>query len=228
MLLGWGRHLNSDRLIKLPPDYLKSIATVSDRMPKLYYHPIKIARDFFWQRLAVLIELADQYVKERGRCLDFACGSGIFLPTLSRMFKRVVGIDLEMTEARRLVSDYRLNNIQLIEQDIATAQLDGQFSAIFAADVLEHFSDLALPVEKIKQWLKPDGVLLTSLPTENFFTRLTRLVGGHQKPWDHYYTGREVENFLLATGFTKMSGRLLVPIYPLYRISVWSRLCRKI
>ena len=217
-----GRYLPT-KLIIIPPGYLKSIAAVSDRMPRVYCNPIKIVRDFFWLRFSVLAELADRYVAKYDRCLDFGCGSGIFLPTLSKMFCEVVGIDLEMTEATRLVGDYHLNNVQLIEQDITATQLDDQFDAIFAADVLEHFSDLKLPVDKIKLWLKPDGSLLTSLPAENFFTRITRIVEGHRKPWDHYHTGREVEDFLSSQGFVRVAKRIVVPLYPLYPISVWRR-----
>jgi len=213
----------SSRLVKLSPSYLKSIATISDRMPKLYYHPIQIARDFFWLRLAVLAQLAQQYVAHKTSCLDFACGSGVFLPTLSAMFREVTGIDLEMTEARQIVAHYQLFDVKLVEADINLAQLDQQFDAIFAADVLEHFDDLQPPVAKISQWLKPDGVLLTSLPTENIFTRLTRLVGGHQKPWDHYHTGREVEQFLANHGFRRIVHRTVMSIFPLYYLGVWRK-----
>jgi len=223
VLLRPRRPLTGPRLVKLPPNYLRSIATVSDRMPKLYYHPIKLARDFFWLRLSVLAQLASEYAVRKDYCLDFACGSGIFLPTLSRMFKQVVGIDLEMTEAKQLAGDYQLPNVQLIEGDIATAELNRQFDAIFSADVLEHFSDLQLPVRQLKQWLGPEGVLLTSLPTENWLTRLTRIVGGYKKPWDHYHTGREVENFLTASGFIKIASRIVVPLFPLYYLGVWRK-----
>lgn len=211
------------KFVKIPPDYLASIATVSERMPNLYCHPLKVARDFFWLRLRGLYQLARRYVRGRDRCLDFACGSGVFLPTLSTMFREVVGIDLEMAEAQTLTNHYQLPNVELIKGDINMLEMGSQFDAIFAADVLEHFADLDLPVTKIKQWLKKDGLLLTSLPTENIFTRLTRLIGGYQKPWDHYHTGREVEQFLSNHGFIKLAARTVLPLFPLYYLGAWRR-----
>lgn len=179
------------QLIKLSAKYLKSIAGESARLPKLYYHPIAIARDFFWLRLQVMINLAERYVREKQKCLDFACGSGVFLPTLSVMFKEVIGVDLEPMDAEHIVKDYHLSNVVLKQGDLNIMPLEHDFDAVFAADVLEHFPELNLPIRQIYTCLKPQGVLFTSLPTENAFTKLTRILGGYKKPEDHYYTGKE-------------------------------------
>lgn len=212
------------KFIQVPPSYLTSIATVSERMPKLYCHPMRIARDFFWLRLRGLFHLARKHLQQWNNCLDFACGSGIFLPTLATMFNRVVGVDLEVTEAKRLIKDYGLSNVELIQGDINQFNFQEYFDAIFAADVLEHFSDLKLPVGKIHSWLKKNGLLFTSLPTENAFTRLTRTVGGYQKPRDHYHTGQEVEDFLFANGFLKIDVKIVVLFFPLYYLGVWRKI----
>lgn len=211
------------RFIQIPKNYLISIATVSDRIPKLYYHPLAIARNFFWMRLSGLFNMAKKHIKRWETGLDFACGSGIFLPTLATMFDRVVGVDLETAEANQLVKDYHLDNVELIKGDINHLDLEEHFDAIFAADVLEHFSDLKLPARKIYSWLKKDGLLFTSVPTENTFTRLTRMVGGYQKPWDHYHTGKEVEDFLSTHGFLRIGSKIIVPFFPLYYLGVWRK-----
>lgn len=209
--------------IKLSASYLKSIAGKSERLPKLYYHPIPLARDFFWLRLIGLYGLADRYVINKGKCLDFACGSGIFLPSLATLFERVVGIDLEINEAQQLVNDFNLANVILQEGDLNQTILGRDFDAVFAADVLEHFADLNLPTQQIYNCLSSEGWLLTSLPTENWFTRLTRILGGYKKPIDHYHTGEEVEQFLTQYGFIKVASRLIVPVYPLYYLGVWRK-----
>jgi len=72
---------------------------------------------------------------------------------------------------------------------------------VIAADVLEHFQDLSFPVSVIKRWLKNDGRLYTSLPTENWIYTSLRKVFGVQKPEDHYHTGYEVERYLQSNGF---------------------------
>lgn len=164
-------------------------------------------------------------MKSWDACMDFGCGSGVFLPTLSNLFSSVRGMDIEMVEAPQIVDYYRLKNVQLMNCDINTYAFDNRdlFDVITAADVLEHFEKLDKPVSQIYRWLKDDGLLFTSLPTENLFTRLTRMLGRIEKPWDHYHTGESVEYFLQEHGFRKMNSSIVIPIFPLYLVSVWRK-----
>ncbi len=210
--------------VEIPKVLLASIATDSDRMPKLYYHPIAIGRKFFWLRLRTIYSLMNKYVNDRNKCLDFGCGSGVFLPTLSGMFISVTGIDIEMEEAELIVDHYNLNNVQLISGDINTTVLDeSRFDAISAADVLEHFKELDAPVSQIYRWLKDDGILITSLPTENLFTKCTRIIGRYEKPFDHYHTGEQVEGCLQKNGFYRVKSIKVISLFPLYLVSVWRK-----
>ena len=169
----------------------------------------------------------EKHATRRNVCLDFGGGGGVLLPTLSRQFSRVVSIDLETKEAGQVLDHFRLSNVDLVEADIRSAILpDAPFDAIVAADVLEHFKEVEPAVAKLHCWLADDGVLVTSLPTENWVYSLLRVVFGVTKPDDHYYTGYAVEDVLQANGF-KRAHRSNVPLYlplaPLYLISVWQK-----
>lgn len=210
--------------VEIPTALLQSVATESNRMPKLYYHPNWLARKFFWLRLRVLHRYLKRYPIRRGACLDFGCGSGVFLPTLATVFSSVTGVDMETSEAESVLAHYRLPNVKLLNGDIYRMELEPEsFDVITAPDVLEHFRELAPPVARIRSWLKNDGFLFTSLPTENWFTRGTRVIGKYEKPWDHYHTGYEVEEFLMKNGFRRLRRLLVVPIFPLYLASVWQK-----
>src|SRR3546814_19876993 len=77
--------------------------------------------------------------------------------------------------------------------------------------------------------MSDDGILFTSLPTENVCYRLLRLVFGKTKPADHNHSAAEVEAMLRAGGFRKVMGlynRLVLPAFPLFRISSWRKACR--
>lgn len=212
--------------VEIPAGFLASIASDSERIPTLYYTGNAPIRRVFWQRLRVLHRLAGRHARRRS-CLDFGGGGGVFLPSLAGLFERVVSIDLETAEAERVVERYGLGNVRLVRADVTRAELDeAPFDAIIAADVLEHFRDLEPPVAALHRWLRDDGVLLTSLPTENWVYVLLRRLFDVEKPPDHFHTAAEVERSLSARGFRRIARRFVplgLPIAPLYLVSAWRK-----
>jgi len=211
--------------IQLDPNFLAQIATNNDRIPTLYYSKLDLVRAVFWMRLRLIYSILQDLYIQRETCLDFGGGGGIFLPTLAEDFDRVFFLDLEDREARQVITHYNLSNIQIIKQDISQVNLPHEsFDAIIAADVLEHFQDLSIPTQPLKSWLKPNGVLITSLPTENWIYQGLRTVFNIEKPLDHYHTGYEVEAYLESEGFHPIR-RQFVPLvwnlFPLFLITVW-------
>jgi len=214
-----------DKFIKIDPDFLRTIATDSDRIPSLYYSKHGSVRRFFWMRLVLLYKLIRRLSNRDQICLDFGGGGGVFLPTLSNYFKQVVCVDLENDEAIEVMRKFSLKNTVIVNGDVSEVILDAApFDAIVAADVLEHFQDLSIATNAIKKWLGKGGVLYTSLPTENCIYVLLRKVFKVEKPWDHYHTAEEVGSYLDQEGFRKIKG-CYVPLYfnifPLFRISAW-------
>lgn len=215
----------SAAFVELPREFLARIATDSERIPRLYYSRYGSVRGFFWMRLRLVFRLMRRLSPGAKRCLDFGGGGGVFLPTLCPAFERVVCIDLETVEARAVQCAFGLDNLRLVQGDIGTTELpEAPFDAIVAADVLEHFADLSVPVAALARWIAHDGVLYTSLPTETGLYVALRRVFGITKPEDHYHTGAEVESFLERSGFSRIA-RLYVPLYwgvlPLFLVSAW-------
>lgn len=213
--------------VEIEPNFLRTIATDSDRVPTLYYSNYWPVRQVFWMRLKMINFHLQRLQRHKDSCLDFGGGGGVFLPTLSRHFKTVFFLDLEDIEACQVIEKYQLKNVKIIKNDVAAVKIsEAAFDAIVAADVLEHFQDLSVPVTALRNWLKPNGVLLTSLPTENFIYTGLRKVFKITKPFDHYHTGSEVEAYLKSHGFKQIK-RTFVPlfwnIFPLFLVSAWQR-----
>lgn len=109
----------------------------------------------------------------------------------------------------------------LIEQDVRGAVL-GSFDAVVAADVLEHFKELDAPIDALKAATTSGGVLVTSLPTENFVYRALRWVFRIEKPDDHYHTAYEVEARLAEAGYRKLRTTAIPNrLAPIFLVTSW-------
>ena len=215
----------ADTLRRITDDIGSGDGSRSDDTPTLYHHPNRLIRKFFWLRLRWVYALIREHRVARGHVCDFGGGGGVFLPTLCRYFDEVTCVDHDLATAREVVSRLSLDRVKLRSEDILSSSIeDASFDCVVAADVLEHFRDLDPPVRVIRRWLKPDGYLVTSLPTENVFYAFLRLLFRVTKPADHYHTAAEVEHRLGHSGFCRVELRYLplrVPLLALFRISLW-------
>lgn len=186
----------------------------------MYAHPNPIARAIFWQRLATGYRLLANYAPKDAGVLDFGGGSGVFLPTLAGHFREVSVIDRDAEDARRVASYYSLAGIHIYECDITRWPENCSYDVVIAMDVLEHFSDNAVPREFLKKHLRRGGLLLVSLPTENWIYRMGRAVLRKSKPIDHYHPAttlmrhyQEHGYSLLADRYVPCAGPLAVPLF---------------
>lgn len=211
--------------IELDSKFLSEISTDSERVPTLYYSKNWFIKKFFWLRLRLIYKM----IKKRGtyeNCLDFCGGGGVFLPTLCSCFKSVTFADLEDIEAKKVISFFKLTNVNLVKGDIANAKFKPNcFDVIIAADVLEHFKNLSVPTNILKECLSKKGVLYTSLPTESYLYVFLRRLFGIEKPKDHYHNGRFIEQHLQSLGFVRAKRRYVpfcyFPIFSLFVIGEW-------
>jgi len=222
------------RYVQPPIELLREISLLAERdeqnLLAIYCSDQKLLRGFFWFRLQLMTWLIRRVRPNTNACLDFGCGSGIFAASLATGFETVMLFDRNTQKASQMIARLGLSNVKLVTADVAEFDFGtDQFDAIIAADVLEHFVDLEPPLARLKRWLKPDGFLFTSLPTENAWYRGVQTVFNRPRgdDYDHYHTAAEVEAALRRSGFRKVAGLyhpLLVPILPLFRISAWLKL----
>ena len=186
----------------------------------VYFSPNRLVRFINWKKLDSVLSLLPQ--QERRSALDFGCGNGVMLPTLSGIFDTVIGIDIHTTAASRVIHEYSLSNVFLIRTNgLKLPFKDETFHTVVATSVLEHFTDLEKVVAEIARIIKPGGSLLFLSPTENMVYRFGRLLFGFKKPEDHYYSAREIE-LVLKTHLTDEVKRYFpigfLPFFSAYRI----------
>ena len=200
-------------------EYLKSIHNGNINTPTMYYNPIKIVREIFWNRLNILTKFIEENNNiKKNRCLDFGGGSGVFLPTLCEIFDEVILMDLDPSQAEIIKREYKLDNCKILKEDIYTYNIEN-IDCIIVADVIEHFQDTRQILNRLKSLMNRNTYLLSSLPTENWFYDFVRFVGKQEKPWDHYYGSNEIEIIYKELEFEQVSKKY-IPTAPFNMFSM--------
>lgn len=215
------------RFVVVDPQFLEEIFAGNVHTPTLYYHPNLLVRHYFWERLRKIAAFIGRRENRGGDCLDFGGGSGVLLPTLSTLFSRVRCLDLDPQCAQLVKQRYTLDNVEIDQEDaFKITYRPASFDTIVAADVLEHFEDLPGVITLLKAWLADNGVLYTSLPSENALYSGLRKAFGITKPTDHFHTADDVERLLAAGGFRRVHAAGVptrIGMFRLFSICAWQK-----
>lgn len=198
--------------IKIPPADLVRL-TDAQHERNMYAHPNPVARGIFWQRLEAGYRLLGD-VPAGSKVLDFGGGSGAFLPALAQRFANVAVVDRDLNDARHVAGHYQMKNVRLFEQDITSWDNAETYDLVVTMDVLEHFADKSVPRRFLDSRLKPNGLLLVSLPTENWLYRLGRAILRKTKPADHYHPAHELVRYYREAGYTLLAHRYVPRLGP--------------
>jgi 2-polyprenyl-3-methyl-5-hydroxy-6-metoxy-1,4-benzoquinol methylase len=103
-------------------------------------------------------------VPSRAVVLDVGCASGFLGQALSARDCVVSGLDRESSVIEAARPFYR--DVQVIDLDCAEELpwATGSFDVILAADVLEHLTDPARSLAMLKNYVRPGGCIIISLP----------------------------------------------------------------
>jgi len=129
------------------------------------------------------------------RVLDLGCGTGY---TLTRLPEGVRAVGLDFAPAALALSSRRASGAALVRGDATRLPFaDGCFDAVLALDVLEHLDSDAEAAREIGRVLKPNGVLIATVPAFRW------LWSQHDEALDHRrrYTLSEVTELLRSAGF---------------------------
>jgi len=179
-------------IIKIKSNVLKEILTAKNAIPRTakdemalptVTHSNPLIRWLWWRRYEIIAGLA-RFTSEM-TVLEFGCGSGIFLPTMCDLTRKVYAVDLFTDYAEKLSARLGLKTEFLKE---VTNVPDGSIDVIIAADVLEHIEDPYHYLQMFKVKLKDGGRLIVSGPMENFIYRLGRIAAGFAGKGDYHKT----------------------------------------
>lgn len=156
-------------------------------------------------------------LKPSGRVLDYGCGSGAFAKFMAHLGFESVGL-----EPFSLGKTFESERLKLIRAPLekATDEL-GQFDAITLWHVLEHLPDPVGVLQTLGKHLKPDGVLVVSVPNlQSWQGEVFRGGWFHLDPPRHllHFEADTLSETLRRSGFATEAQK---PFLPEYGSSGW-------
>ncbi|NVM30982.1 MAG: methyltransferase domain-containing protein [Candidatus Helarchaeota archaeon] len=149
--------------------------SVIDGTP-LYTNPIGLIRKFFLKRIELCISLLEV---EEGNILDVGCGSGILLPTLSKIKGMIVGIDIHkyLQRVNKYLKKNKFQNICLVQADSHFLPFrKSVFNAIIMISLLDHLHKPRLAINELYQMTNSKGIIIFGFHTNNLFYNITIFV----------------------------------------------------
>jgi 2-polyprenyl-3-methyl-5-hydroxy-6-metoxy-1,4-benzoquinol methylase len=188
--------------------------SLTNRINDNYFNKNFLLRWIFWKRVDIMINMAAQTTNPE-KVLDFGTGWGVLLPSLSRIFNNVYGVDIDVPSidlASQLVQLLDCKNVQVIlvkpHEELLMFRNDS-FNCIIVADVLEHVSYFSQILLDFKNLLTTDGSLIVSVPTENLIYRSAKKLLRHPPSCDkHVCSPKEIEETITKNFVIKKRSNL--------------------
>jgi 2-polyprenyl-3-methyl-5-hydroxy-6-metoxy-1,4-benzoquinol methylase len=117
------------------------------------------------KRLNFIAACLQQNISAQGRVLDVGCGNGVISRHLGQYGYNVLGIDISQKTIDVAKSKNKLPNVRFeaVSAEALTAQ-GQQYDAVICSEVLEHLHQPGLLLHTIYASLKPEGVLIVTVP----------------------------------------------------------------
>ncbi|MEQ1579071.1 MAG: class I SAM-dependent methyltransferase [Steroidobacteraceae bacterium] len=177
-----------------------------------------MSRDFFAEKAAVYEQdkhrvdnvnnIATAIVErvkldKRMHLMDFGSGTGLLLEGVAPHVGKITAVDVSKAMNQQLAAKRgKLGcELEMLELDLTTADLDLQFDGIISSMTMHHVKDIAAMFRKFHQLVKPGGfIAISDLDTEDggFHTEDT---GVHH----HGFDREQIAGVARAAGFQDVS-----------------------
>jgi SAM-dependent methyltransferase len=155
--------------------------------------------DHFWFRVRnQLIEWAlRSYVPRLRSFLEIGCGTGYVLSGLTPAFPEARLSGSEIFSAGLEFAAERLPEADFMQMDARALPFVDEFDSIGAFDVLEHIEDDELVLRQVHQALRPEGVLVLTVPQHRWLWSPVDEIACHVRR----YSASELREKLARAGF---------------------------
>lgn len=144
------------------------------------------------------------------KVLDVGCADG----TLGEIIKRERGCEVYGVEINKNIADTareKLDNVFCMDIETADLPFNGDMDVIIFADILEHLFSPWKVLENSARWLKPEGIVVASIPNIAHYSIISDLLRGR---WDYipsgllcishirFFTRASIEDMFARSGYS--------------------------
>ncbi|HEY6564170.1 MAG TPA: class I SAM-dependent methyltransferase, partial [Pirellulaceae bacterium] len=178
--------------------------TAARHYDRAYYTqgPVHDAPYHLLQRLP----LYRPHIRPQDELLDFGCSDGGVLAHLAA--RRKIGVEIN-PHARALARSRGLNVLATLDE------VESTFSRIISGHCLEHIPNPAMTLERLRELLRADGLMILNLPLNDCRdARHRQWRPGDENMHLHAWTPLTLGNLLWVCGFQPCSIRVVRRTYP--------------
>ncbi len=132
-----------------------------------------------------IFKYARPFVK--GTVMELGCGRGLFIPHYMRQVKRIMAVDHNDMLLNQLNEVFAGQNLNTVRLDLSRqwGDLEGlKVDTIIALDLLEHFQDDQLLINKIRTKINPGGFIFINVPAQRRLYSERDRASGHHRRYD--------------------------------------------
>jgi len=154
-------------------------------------------------RKSMLIDLVRRHFPVGAKIADIGCAAGDLTMELQGLGYQLTGVEFEperLDRARTLAARYGLD-VRFVARDLTEWAEEGEFDGFIMGEILEHFIEPRILLEKHLKRLKPGGKVIVTVPNMASLRARLKLAffgefADHNREHRYYFTRRRfVEHF---------------------------------
>ena len=203
---GWQPERNGDLFLFSP-----ALSEHSGGFKASHFGPLAtLEENFFWFRArnSLIIWALGKYGGGISSFIEIGCGTGFVLQGIARRFPKIHLVGSEIYSEGINYAVERIPGGNFLQMDARKIPFISEFDAIGAFDLIEHIEEDQTVLHQIYQALKPNGLMMLTVPQHRWLWSATDVNACHVRR----YAVQELHDKVTLAGFTIVRSSSFVTI----------------